>query len=163
MRSEGEIFNSPDLTLSFSKCLSLFLPFVLCEFLQSDFLQETRCHILTYWEGGMGQNSQVPLFQGGMTVSSNWQKPLHNWPICSFLDLLANKVKLPGPCFMDTHYILAAHYYGQLSLSPALTFSLNSTSFIRTLSMAPSVSVLCINGVWLYLFPLFKIKCTAVP
>ena len=37
----------------------------------------------------MGQNSQVPLFQGGMTVSSNWQKPLPNWPICSFLDLLA--------------------------------------------------------------------------
>ena len=142
MRSDGEIFNSPDLTLSFSTCLALFLPFVLCEVLQSDFLQKTRCHILTYWEGELGQNSQVPLFQGSKTVSSNWQKPLHNWPICSFLDLLANKVKLREPHFIDTHFILAAHYYGQLSLSLALTSSLNSISFIRTLSMAPSVSVL---------------------
>ena len=142
MTSDGEIFNSPDLTLSFSKCLALFLPFVLCVVLQSDFLQKTRCHILTYWEGELGQNSQVPLFQGSKTVSSNWQKPLHNWPICSFLDLLANKVKLREPHFMDTHFILAAHYYGQLSLSLALTSSLNSISFIRTLSMAPSVSVL---------------------
>ena len=28
---------------------------------------------LNLLRGGMGQNSQVPLFQGGMTVSSNWQ------------------------------------------------------------------------------------------
>jgi len=46
---------------------------------------------------------------------------------------------------LDTRLILTPHYYGQFALSlgkETLTFSLNSTHLIQTLSMAPSVSVL---------------------
>ena len=89
----------------------------------------------------MGQNSQVPLFQGSMKVSSNWQNfCLTGLSVVSWTSLQI-KPNLE-PCFMDTHFILAAHYYRQLSLSLALAFSLHSTSFIRTLSRAPSVSIL---------------------
>ena len=41
---------------------------------------------------------------------------------------------------LDTHLRLTPHYYGQFALSlgkETLTFSLNSTHLIQTLSMAP--------------------------